>query len=177
MSYMRTNLNSILQTICEVMIVFIFTARLNKRKLISALLIIIVLIAIIVLATAGGDDEDMAVATLSAVVKNNEQRIAYLESFGWDVSDEPIDEIPIVIPKKFDDVYAGYNQLQLSQGFDLSKYGGLEAVRYTYGVLNYPSGDNSVVADIIVYRNQIIAGDVQSTAMNGFMTGLKFPEK
>jgi len=29
-----------------------------------------------------------------------------------------------------------------------------------------------VVADIIVYRNKVIAGDVQSTALNGFMHGL-----
>jgi hypothetical protein len=33
-----------------------------------------------------------------------------------------------------------------------------------------------VVADIIVYRNRIIAGDVQSAALDGFMTGLGFPK-
>ena len=32
-----------------------------------------------------------------------------------------------------------------------------------------------VVADIIVYRNRVIAGDIQSNALDGFMVGLKYP--
>lgn len=156
---------------------FVFTAKLNKRKLILALLIILVLVAIIVIATASGDSGDSSAASLSAVVKNNEQRVAYLQSFGWEVAEDPLEEQSIVIPKTFDDVYAGYNEIQLSQGFDLSEYGGLEAVRYTYSVLNYPTGDDTIVADIIVYRNQVIAGNVQSTALDGFMSGLAFPKE
>jgi len=48
----------------------------------------------------------------------------------------------------------------------------MEAMRYTYEILNYPTGDKGIVADIIIYRNSVIAGDVQSTALNGFMHGL-----
>ena len=48
-------------------------------------------------------------------------------------------------------------------------------MRYTYKILNYP-GEADVVADIIVFRNQVIAGDVQSVALYGFMHGLSMPE-
>jgi len=51
----------------------------------------------------------------------------------------------------------------------------MEAVRYTYKVLNYPNAEN-VVADIIVFRNEVIAADVQSTSLDGFMHGLKLAE-
>ena len=50
----------------------------------------------------------------------------------------------------------------------------MEAVRYTYRILNYPENE-SVVADIIVFRNEIIAGDIQNNSLDGFMAGLKFP--
>ena len=48
--------------------------------------------------------------------------------------------------------------------------------RYTYQITNYPNSSDQVVADIVVYRNRIIAGDVQSTALDGFMHGLAFPK-
>jgi hypothetical protein len=43
-------------------------------------------------------------------------------------------------------------------------------------VLNYPDYDDTVVADIIVYNNMVIGGDIQATAMDGFMSGLEFPQ-
>ena len=153
----------------------ILTAKVNKKRLITALLILVVSVAVIAILKSGGDNAAPS-ASLSAVVKNNDQRVAYLNSLGWKVSPEPIEEQTVVIPKDFDDVYADYNGIQKAQGFDLSKYRGLEAVRYTYEVLNYPSGDDTVVADMIVYRNQIIAGDVQSPAIEGFMSGLNYPK-
>ncbi len=114
---------------------------------------------------------------MTSVVKTNKERVEFLTSLGWEVSKEPIEEQVITIPKEFDDVYTQYNDIQKKQGFDLSEYSGLEATRYTYEVKNYPDTNEKVVADIIVYRNKIIAGDIQSTAMDGFMAGLEFPAK
>ncbi len=68
---------------------------------------------------------------------------------------------------------AEYNALQLQQGFDLRRYGGLICSMYTYRVLNYPSGDENVLAALFVYRNRVIGGDIHSTALDGFMHGLK----
>ena len=154
---------------------FVFTARLSKRRLTAAILALVVLAAVIVIMTRSSGDESAA-AIGSAVARTNGDRVKFLNSLGWVVDEDPIDEQAVVIPKSFPDVYQQYNELQLSQGFDLRKFSGLEAMRYTYSVKNYPSGDGSVVADIIVYRGRVIAGDIQSVSADGFMTGLSFPE-
>ncbi len=159
---------------------FIITAKVDKRRIITALAAAAIIVAVIVLLAAGfrlaaktGDTETLS---LSAVVKSEEQRIAYLETFGWEVG-EKIEEQTITIPLEFNDVYTRYNELQISQGFDLTRYAGQEATRFTYEIMNYPYVDDTVVADIIVYRNQVIAGDVQCvSAENGFMNGLEYPE-
>lgn len=155
---------------------FIFTAKFDKKKaVIAVILLAVILIAIILVAAKRDNSPSSNAAALSAIVKNNEQRIEYLNSLGWDVSEEPIEEETIVIPREFNDVYKEYNNLQISQGFDLSDFGGIEATRYTYKVFNYPDMEDNVVVDIIVYRNEIIAGDVQSIVINGFMQGLEMP--
>ncbi len=154
---------------------FVFTAKFNRKRAIAIILALaVILLAVILLAGLRdrNNTEPAAKAAVTSGIKTNDDRVNYLQSFGWKVSAEPIDEQEIVIPKKFSDVYKSYAELQKKQGFELSKYGGLEAKRYTYEVQNYPSGESGIVADIIVYRNTIIAGNVQSTALNGFMHGL-----
>jgi hypothetical protein len=161
---------------------FIFTAKFNKKKAIAAVLILAaILIAIILLAGGGDKTKDNAnaseTAALSAVVKNNEQRVNYLKALGWEVEQNVLEQQKIVIPREFTEVYKNYNEIQQEQGFDLSKYGGAEAMRYTYRILNYPGATGTVVADIIVHKNEVIAGDVQSNALDGFMAGLEFPKE
>ena len=156
---------------------FIFTAKLNKKRAVIAILLLgIVLCAIIVFAASSKGAYEVTFPPLAATVKNNNQRVDFLNSLGWEVSDEAIEEEDIIIPREFPDVYKNYNEIQLNQGFDLKEYSGMEAKRYTYKILNHPTGDKSVVADLIVYHNQIIAGNVQSTAVDGFMHGLEMPK-
>jgi hypothetical protein len=157
---------------------FIFTTKFNKKKAVLAVLVLAaILIAIILIAgSADSANNSKETAVLSAVVKNNDQRVKYLNSLGWEVEKKAIEEQKVIIPRDFSDVYKKYNEIQISQGFDLSKYGGIEATRYTYKVLNYPDCDSNVVADILIYRNQVIAGDVQSNALDGFMFGLRYPQ-
>ncbi|UOO38457.1 DUF4830 domain-containing protein [Oscillospiraceae bacterium CM] len=156
---------------------FIFTTKFNKKKAVLIILALAVVLAAIVLI-AGKLDQTGAkeTAVLSAIVKDNDQRVSYLTKLGWVVEQTPVEEQTVVIPREFTAVYKQYNALQQAQGFDLSKYGGIEATRYTYRILNYPNVPDNVVADIIVYRNEVIAGDVQSYALDGFMVGLSFPQ-
>jgi hypothetical protein len=142
------------------------------------LILAVILIAIILIAGGAGraNSNSKETAALSAVVKNNNQRVNYLNSLGWEVDKSVLEEQKVVIPRDFSDVYKKYNEIQISQGFDLQKYGGIGATRYTYKVLNYPDATGNVVADIIVYRNEVIAGDVQSNALDGFMVGLRYPK-
>jgi hypothetical protein len=158
---------------------FIFTTKFNRKKALLAVVVLAVILIAIILIAGSADragSKSKETAALSAVVKNNDQRVKYLNSLGWEVEKKALEEQKVVIPRDFSDVYKKYNEIQLAQGFDLSKYGGVEATRYTYKVLNYPDCDSNVVADIIIYRNHVIAGDIQSNAMDGFMVGLKYPK-
>ena len=156
---------------------FVFTTKFNRKKAVIAVIVLaVILIAVVMIAGSAdrADTNSKETAALSAVVKNNDQRVKYLNSLGWEVEKKALEEQKVVIPREFPDVYKKYNEIQLAQGFDLSKYAGAEATRYTYKVLNYPDDDSHVVVDIIVYRNKVIAGEVQSSALDGFMVGLKY---
>ena len=102
-------------------------------------------------------------------VKTADDRIAFLEQFGWKVSPEPAEEITITIPSDFDKVMTSYNELQKQQGLDLSKYKGKEVTRYTYVITNYEGYNGTVYANIILYKNRVIGGDVCSSDAAGFI--------
>ena len=87
----------------------------------------------------------------------------------------PVSVSDIVIPTNFDATYDTYNNIQLAQGLDLSKYKGKKAVKYTYKVTNYPDNAETVNANLIVVDETIIAGDVSSTSLGGFMHGFAKP--
>ncbi|MDD6188078.1 MAG: DUF4830 domain-containing protein [Clostridiales bacterium] len=146
---------------------FVMTAKLNKKKLTAVLLTVILLIvAIVVLLNVVGGSS-------SQKIRSSDDAAAYLRSLGWQVSPTPLEVQQIVIPRDFSGVYESYIALQHKQGFKLEEYGGMSATRYTFRILNYPSGEDCIVADIIVYGSGVIAGDVQSTAIDGFMEGLR----
>lgn len=105
-------------------------------------------------------------------VRNESSRVAYLSQNGWVVETPALNAEKVVIPRTFSEVFDSYNDLQVQQGFDLSQYCGTEVDVYTYKVTNY-DGDDYVVAQMYVYHGTVIGGDVHSTALDGFMTGLK----
>ena len=51
------------------------------------------------------------------------------------------------------------------------KYKGKEVMRYTYEVTNYPEYEGRVYANLIVYRNKVIGGDICSADAQGFLQG------
>ena len=73
-------------------------------------------------------------------------------------------------------MYSRYNDLQKSQGYDLSQYAGKTVMRYVYEVTNYPNAEQPVYATLLVYKNQIIGGDITNTAAKGAIQGLKKAE-
>ena len=104
----------------------------------------------------------------------NAERIAYIESFGWEPSTVPTDMEEIRIPARFDEAYEQYNALQKEQGFDLKKYCAVNAYKYTYRIKNYGGADPVVPinANIIVADGKIIGADISSAEANGFVTVL-----
>lgn len=146
---------------------FVMTAKLNKKKITAILLALVLIIAVVAVAVSaiGGKQ--------GGKIRDSNDAAAYLESLGWQVSPQPLEVQDIVIPRRFSGVYETYIELQRRQGFKLEEYGGMSATRYSFTVLNYPGGSEGMVADIVVYGGEIIAGDVQSTAIDGFMEGLR----
>ena len=71
--------------------------------------------------------------------------------------------------------HLSYNDLQRSQGFDLTRYCGQTLSRYTYVVTNYPDASLPCQADLYVCDGALAAGDIVCTGENGFMAGLAFP--
>ena len=131
-------------------------------------------LAVIALAfTLGG----RAVAASAEVkhIKNNDDRLAYLNGLGWQVSPQPIATEELLIPEEFDDSYAGYLKLQSDQGFDLTQYRGKRVKRYTYQITNYPTQAEPVQVALLIYKNRVIGGQIQSSS-GSFLHGLTLPE-
>lgn len=104
-------------------------------------------------------------------VRTNEERIAFLAQWGWEVEQAPTEETTVSIPREFDKVFAAYNELQRRQGLDLSNHSGRTVERYTYTVTNYDGYEGTVYANLLVYRGRVIGGDICSADSAGFVQG------
>ena len=151
---------------------FVYTARFSKKKLLTAVLIAAAVICalIVIIAVSSGS---RGKAVTAPDMRNNADRVSYLNSLGWIVEETPLESRTVVIPRSFEGIYADYIALQREQGFPLEDYGGMEATRYTYRVKNWQDSSKEVVADILVYGMSVIGGDIQCPAADGFMTALK----
>ena len=154
---------------------FILSAKLTRSKLLTLGLIFCCLAVVLIVSIPQGEETTAKTKNLKG--ETNEQRVEYLESFGWDIIDEPTESTEVIIPAEFDETYESYNLLQQTQGFDLSKYKGKTVQRYTYEITNYPDYDGTVYANIIIYKNRVIGGDICSSDVKGFIQGFEMPEK
>ena len=148
---------------------FIWSTRLSKKKLVlGGVLIACVLAAALFLPTLLGAEE--APAALPG--ETNAQRVEYLRNCGWEVGGEPVETFQFLLPEKLEEPYASYNDLQLSQGFDLRPYCGRQLARYTYTLTNYPDRPEGVQANLYVCDGQIIGGDIFCPGAGGFQEAL-----
>ncbi len=95
----------------------------------------------------------------------------FLESLGWEVSAIPLEAREVTVPLEWTSVYEEYNGLQKQQGFDLTRYKGDTVKVTTWLILNY-EGNPDVVATLMTKDGVLIAGDIQSMELGGFMHGL-----
>lgn len=151
---------------------FVLTAKVSRAKLIGLTAALVAAVVLIVsLVSCGGNT-----GSSTGNGETNDKRLTFLAGFGWSVNAAPTETQEVRIPSTADsDVFARYNDLQRSQGFDLQKYEGKKATRYVYEILNYPDATEPVYATLIVYRGKIIGGDVTATAANGKMHGFAMP--
>lgn len=155
---------------------FIYSLKAKTVKLFG--LICVALVGVIMLA-AFVPNYVSASATVGnteinySKIKNNEDRIAFLKQFGWEVSPEETESEQVTIPSEFDKIFSGYNEIQKQQGLDLAKYKGKTMMRYTYDVTNYEGYEGKVQANILVYRGKVVGGDICSADVNGFIHGFE----
>ena len=157
----------------------IVTAKMPKRKLTLGVAAAALLCCCAIALNLGqgmmGREVSASALPSPKGVRSNQDRIDYLAAYGWQVSEEPLVTQELLIPEEMDDSYTEYLALQTGQGFDLQKYAGKRVKRYTYEVLNYPTGETGVQANLLLYKNTVIGGEVLSPRLDGFLHGLAMP--
>ena len=150
---------------------YIFTVTLTKAK-ISALTAVLLFIIMVCIYIIPAFFDVKAVSTNDKyLIKNTEKgRQDFINSLGWIVEKKPFLTEKMTVPPELDKIYADYNEIQKSQGLDISAYQGKKVDKYTYRVTNYPDKAIIVYINIFVCSDRVIAGDINSPNLeNGFI--------
>lgn len=161
---------------------FICSIKGNTLKLFGIIAIAIAAVTALIIALpsaeaveAGSILESKSEITYDKI-KTDDNRQDFLRQFGWETGEVTVEEVEVQIPADFDKVMNAYNEIQKAQGLDLSKYKGKTVQRYTYEITNYPDYDGTVYANIIIYKDRVIGGDICSSDVKGFIQGLEMPK-
>lgn len=150
----------------------IMTAKVDFKKILLILICsALALVALILLLGKGENSQTTATSAVSA----NDGRVRFLEEFGWQVNPSPKESTQVRIPEETGEMFRRYNALQKGQGYDLSAYAGKKVMRYVYEIKNYPGAIEPVYATILVYKNNIIGGDVTDSSAKGKIQGFRMP--
>ena len=152
---------------------FIYSVRASTLRFFTVIVLTIAALVAIVFFSAG---EATAFASSSAVdfdgMKTNEDRLKFISQFVDGVSGEPSESETFSVPENFDRIMLAYNEIQKSQGLDLTKYKNKKVTRYTYEVEKWGADEIPVFVNLIVYRSKIIACDISSKDPSGFVKPL-----
>lgn len=144
----------------------------RRRMALMSLALGLVIGSALLLAGCFGGDKETEVITAAT----NEERVAYLEGLGWQVEPQPIETLDLQLPEKLEGEWDAYAKLQKGQGLPFSEFAGQAVKRYTYTVTNYPEIPQGVQANLYLWGDQLIGGDVIFTGQGGFQTDLAFPK-
>lgn len=151
----------------------VMTAKVNKKK-IAIVAVAVVALIVLICVLAGGKDSS-APTEQPTSISTNDGRVKFLSDFGWEVTPAPVETQQVKIPAETTEVYDRYNALQMSQGFDLTQYAGKTATRYVYEIRNYPEATDPVYATLLIYKDQVIGGDITNTSASGVVQGFQMP--
>ena len=150
----------------------IWTTRFSRKKAVLAIITMGVVMAVLIVLTGRLSTQE---ASAPPQLTDNSQRVAYLQSLGWEVEPEPLETLPFLLPDTLAEPYLTYNELQKAQGFDLSACCGKQVSRYTYAVTNYPGRTAGVQANLYICEDHPVAGDVLCPGAQGFQEVLVRP--
>ena len=155
----------------------VMTAKVDIKKILLAITAVAALVlALILLLEEPSQSTGTSPTAVTSVPSGNDGRVQFLKDFGWEVVTSPTQTGQVKIPRDTTEVFDRYNNLQKSQGYDLSSYAGKNVMRYVYEVRNYPGATQPVYATLLVYKDKVIGGDVTDTAAKGHIRGFKMPE-
>lgn len=155
---------------------FIWSIRASTLKFFAAVgasALILCLLVILVPVSSGAVEGGITptASEVNYVAKTAAERQAFLAGFGWQVDTASESAKTVTLPREFDRVFAGYNEIQRAQGMDLAPYKGRSVESYTYTVTNYEDNTQNVKATLLVYQNVIIGGDICADGTGGFVKG------
>ena len=113
----------------------------------------------------------LAIVLLFSADNNvNRANLEFIASYGWRADEKPTEIAHLTIPEEFDVVYETYNHLEKEAGFDLTSHKGIRVTRYSYRILNHRESDSGLIrANLFVSKDGIVAADICSLALDGFM--------
>ncbi len=152
----------------------VMTAKVDRKKILLVIVAAAALVLSAILLLGGGNES--TTPTAAPQVSNNDARVQFLKNFGWDVTTSPAETSQVKIPTETTEVFDRYNNLQKSQGYDLTNYAGKTVMRFVYKINNYPGATEPVYATLLVYKNNVIGGDVTDTAAGGKIRPFQMPE-
>lgn len=127
----------------------------TRKKVVGVLCVIFAVLIAAILFFFGPEKGEGDVRLLT-----EEDRQAYMASFGWETEAEPTEVKAIVVPSEDDILLQRYNEIQLGQGLDFTRYCGQEAIRYTYAVTNADDGGTRIC--LYVCDGVLAAADIAS---------------
>ncbi len=137
----------------------ILTIKLQKGRVIAAALL---LAGLALAATATVFLPKQAMETAASAGAKEEERIAFLSEFGWQVAERPLivsEALVSADPKDKD--YAAYARLQKPAGLSLEPVRGKRVKCYVYEVTNHPAGRSDALGVLLVHSGQIVGGHIQ----------------
>ena len=102
----------------------------------------------------------------AATLATNEQRVAYLESLGWQVLPEPVATMDLQLPEDLKAQWGDYLKLQTQQGMPMADCAGQVVRRFTYTVTNYPDVPDGVQVNLFTCGDRLVGGDIIATGEN-----------
>lgn len=149
---------------------YIVSIKFNIKKFLAVIAALCLVVAISC-AFLPQSASDVLKTNKTTSVKTTSDHVDFLASYGYNVNDNPVQIEEIIIPEQFSSDYEQYNNYQKLSGFDLSKFKGQRIKKYTYKVNGYTDSSDEVVANVLIYNNKIIGGDISSTTLGGFVHG------
>ena len=103
----------------------------RRRMVLLSLALGLVIGSALMLAGCFGGDKTPEIITAATA----EERVAYLEGFGWQVNPQPIETLDLQLPERLENEWETYAKLQKEQNLPFADFAG-QAVNFLFALLH-----------------------------------------